>query len=47
VSVKNAESLIEAGANVLVAGGGIFTADDKRAAIRTLQECGSKSMLQH
>jgi ribulose-phosphate 3-epimerase len=47
VSVKNAESLIEAGANVLVAGGGIFTADDKRAAIRALQACGSKSMLQH
>jgi ribulose-phosphate 3-epimerase len=47
VSVKNAESFIEVGANVLVTGGGIFTGDDKRAAIRALQECGSKRLLKH
>jgi ribulose-phosphate 3-epimerase len=40
VGVKNAAELIEAGANVLVAGGGIFKATDKKAAIDILKACG-------
>lgn len=40
VNLDNAPALIEAGANVLVAGGGIFKADDKEAAIRALKTCG-------
>ncbi len=36
VSTKNAPELIAAGATALVAGGSIFTADDKRAAVREL-----------
>jgi pentose-5-phosphate-3-epimerase len=39
VNQENAPALIAAGANVLVAGGGIFKADDKQAAIRALQDC--------
>jgi ribulose-phosphate 3-epimerase len=40
----NAAELVEAGANVLVAGGGIFKADDKCAAINSLTACvGSQS----
>ncbi|CAB9507315.1 Ribulose-phosphate 3-epimerase [Seminavis robusta] len=37
VSEKNAAELIAAGANVLVAGGGVFKAEDKRAAIANLK----------
>lgn len=37
VSEKNAAELINAGANVLVAGGGVFKAGDKRAAINSLK----------
>mmetsp|Transcript_42931 Transcript_42931/g.63184 ORF Transcript_42931/g.63184 Transcript_42931/m.63184 type:complete len:111 (-) Transcript_42931:89-421(-) len=37
VSSKNAAELINAGANVLVAGGSIFTSEDKRAAIDVLR----------
>jgi pentose-5-phosphate-3-epimerase len=41
VNEKNAAELIAAGANVLVAGGGVFKADDKRAAIDALlKACG-------
>jgi len=36
VSKKNAGELIQAGANVLVAGGSVFTAEDKKAAIDEL-----------
>jgi ribulose-phosphate 3-epimerase len=36
VSETNAPELIAAGANVLVAGGGVFKANDKRAAIDAL-----------
>jgi ribulose-phosphate 3-epimerase len=39
VNQGNAPQLIAAGANVLVAGGGILKADDKQAAIRALQDC--------
>lgn len=41
VSLGNAAALIAAGANVLVAGGGVFKMDDKQAAIRALQDCAS------
>lgn len=41
VSEKNAAELISAGANVLVAGGGVFKADDKAAAIKALKQCGT------
>jgi ribulose-phosphate 3-epimerase len=37
VSRKNAGDFLQAGANVLVAGGSIFSADDKRAAIDELR----------
>lgn len=37
VSRKNAGDFKRAGANVLVAGGSIFSADDKRAAIDELR----------
>ena len=37
VSAKNAGDLLRAGANVLVAGGSIFSADDKRAAVDELR----------
>jgi ribulose-phosphate 3-epimerase len=37
VNEKNAAELIAAGANVLVAGGGVFKADDKRSAISSLK----------
>jgi ribulose-phosphate 3-epimerase len=36
VSETNAPELIAAGANVLVAGGGVFKANDKKAAIDAL-----------
>lgn len=36
VSTKNARLLLEAGANVLVAGGSVFSAEDKKAAIDAL-----------
>lgn len=39
VSEKNAGELIGAGANVLVAGGGVFKAVDKSAAIHSLKTC--------
>ena len=39
VSEKNAAELIAAGANVLVAGGGVFKAENKRAAIDALKAC--------
>lgn len=38
VSTKNAAELIQAGANVLVAGGSVFSADDKRAAMDELRK---------
>lgn len=41
VNEKNAAGLIAAGANVLVAGGGIFKANDKKAAIDSLKACSS------
>lgn len=37
VNEANAPELIAAGANVLVAGGGVFKATDKRAAIDALK----------
>ena len=40
VNEQNAPQLIAAGANVLVAGGGVFKADDKKAAIDALKGCG-------
>jgi len=43
VNAENAPGLIQAGANVLVAGGGVFKAEDKKAAIRALQECAAGS----
>jgi ribulose-phosphate 3-epimerase len=36
VNEKNAQFFLKAGANVLVAGGGVFKADDKKAAIDRL-----------
>lgn len=45
VSEKNAAELIDAGANVLVAGGGVFKSDDKRAAINSLKACAGSTML--
>jgi len=41
VSEKNAPELIAAGANVLVAGGGVFKAADKAFAINSLKELGA------
>jgi ribulose-phosphate 3-epimerase len=41
VNQENARQLVAAGANVLVAGGGIFKADDKKAAIQALQDCAT------
>lgn len=39
VNEDNAAELIKAGANVLVAGGGVFKANDKQAAINALKAC--------
>jgi pentose-5-phosphate-3-epimerase len=39
VNERNAPELIQSGANVLVAGGGIFKVSDKRAAIDSLKSC--------
>jgi ribulose-phosphate 3-epimerase len=39
INERNARELIHAGANVLVAGGGIFKSSDKRAAINCLKSC--------
>jgi ribulose-phosphate 3-epimerase len=44
VSEKNAAELIEAGANVLVVGGGVFKATDKKAAIDRLKACAPTEM---
>jgi ribulose-phosphate 3-epimerase len=44
VSEKNAAELIEAGANVLVAGGGVFKSGDKRAAINLLKACAGSTI---
>ena len=44
VSTKNAPALIEAGANVIVAGGGIFKAQDKAEAVKEL--LGRSAVLQ-
>lgn len=41
VSEKNAHQFIEAGANVLVAGGVVFKAEDKIGAISKLRNCGT------
>ena len=41
VNQENAPVLIRAGSNVLVAGGSIFKADNKIAAIRTLKDCAN------
>jgi len=41
VNLENGPELILAGANVLVAGGGVFKAEDKSAAIRALKECAA------
>lgn len=43
VSPKNAQQLIRAGANALVAGGSLFQAEDKRAALRELRPSEFKS----
>lgn len=45
VNDANAPELIQAGANVLVAGGGIFKAEDKRAAIAALKGGFASAML--
>jgi ribulose-phosphate 3-epimerase len=37
ISEKNAAELIAAGANVLVVGGAVFKADDKKSAIEALK----------
>jgi ribulose-phosphate 3-epimerase len=37
VNEKNAAELLQTGANVLVAGGGVFKAADKKAAIDSLK----------
>mmetsp|Transcript_54125 Transcript_54125/g.118019 ORF Transcript_54125/g.118019 Transcript_54125/m.118019 type:complete len:270 (+) Transcript_54125:70-879(+) len=42
VSAKNAPELIKAGANALVAGGSVFSAEDKAAAIAELTGAGSE-----
>ena len=39
VSEKNAAELIAAGANVLVVGGAVFKADDKKSVIEALKRC--------
>lgn len=39
VSEKNAPALVAAGANVLIAGGGVFKATDKAAFINDLKSC--------
>ena len=44
VSEKNAAELIDAGANVLVAGGGVFKAEDKKAAIDALKACAGSAV---
>ena len=41
VNEKNAAELINAGANVLVAGGGVFKTDDKKTAIDSLKACAN------
>jgi len=41
VSETNAAELIEAGANVLVAGGGVFKAENKKVAIDALKGAGA------
>lgn len=41
VNESNAPELIEAGANVLVAGGGVFKANDKKFAIDALKNAAS------
>ena len=41
VNMDNAPELIRAGANVLVAGGGVFKAHNKNDAIRALKDCAN------
>lgn len=41
INLENAGPLIAAGANVLVVGRGVFQANDKGAAIRSLQDCAA------
>jgi ribulose-phosphate 3-epimerase len=43
VSMKNAEKLIEAGANVLVAGSSVFRADNPQEAIKGLKSAGERT----
>jgi pentose-5-phosphate-3-epimerase len=44
VSETNAPVLIAAGANVLVAGGGVFKANDKKVAIEALKGVASAKL---
>jgi len=43
VNDKNAAEFVSAGANVLVAGGGIFKATDKKAAIDAIKRCSAEA----
>ncbi len=45
VGLQNAESLLQAGADVLVAGSSVFKADNPMKAIRRLKEIGKGSLL--
>lgn len=44
VGLQNAEKLLQAGADVLVAGSSVFKADDPKQAIRALKEIGAEPM---
>lgn len=45
VGLQNAESLLQAGADVLVAGSSVFGASDPTAAIRSMKEIGKMEVL--
>ncbi len=45
VGLQNAESLLQAGADVLVAGSSVFGAADPRAVIRSMKEIGKMEVL--
>jgi len=45
VGLQNAESLLQAGADILVAGSSVFKADNPTKAIRRLKEIGKGSLL--
>jgi ribulose-phosphate 3-epimerase len=44
VGLQNAEKLLQAGTDVLVAGSSVFKADDPKQAIRALKEIGSEPL---